>query len=169
MLKLKYKQMKFKLFMPAILFAFLLETSCSSTKIKYDKSVDFSQYKTFAFFKKGLDHLKISAKKKRFVVRTISEALLQKGFTKSGRPDFIVNIYTDLHDRIDVYPHYYSPFYSRAYIEKSKEGTLFIDIVDLKQKKVIWSGSRYINLRGNDYKQFKRAIYKLLEKFPPKK
>ena len=161
--------MKFKLIIPAILFSFLLTTSCSSTKIEYDKTVDFSQYKTFAFFKKGLDHLKIPANKKRFVVKTISEAMLQKGFTKSSHPDLIVNIFTDLHDRIDVYPHYYSPFYSRAYIEKSKEGTLFIDIVDLKKKKVVWSGSRYINLDGNDYKQFKKAIYKLLENFPPKK
>ena len=160
--------MKLKLIIPAILFTLLI-TSCSSTKIEYDKSVDFTQYKTYAFFKKGLDHLKIPAKKKRFVVKTISEALLQKGFTKSSHPDLIVNIFTDLHDRIDVYPRYYSPFYSRAYIEKSKEGTLFIDIVDLKQKKVIWSGKKYINLSGNDYKQFKKAIYKLLENFPPKK
>jgi len=146
----------------------ILLSACSANKIHYDKTVDFSQYHTFAFFKKGLDHLRLPGKKKRFVVKTISEALLQKGFTKSSHPDFIVNIFTDLHDRIDVYPNYYSPFYSRASIEKSKEGTLFIDIVDLQNKKVVWSGSRYINLSGNDYRELKRAIYKLLEAFPPK-
>jgi len=151
-----------------VLISFLV-TSCSSTKITYDKTVDFSQYKTFAFFKKGLDNLHIPAQKKRFVVKTISEALLQKGFTKSSHPDLIVNIFTDLHDRVDVYPRYYSPFYSRAYIEKSKEGTVFIDIVDLNKKKVVWSGSRYLNLSGNDYKALKRAVYKLLDKFPPEK
>ncbi len=147
----------------------LLFTSCSSTKITYDKSVDFSQYKTFAFYKKGLDALRIPAKKKKFVIKTISEALLQKGFTKSSHPDFIVNVFTDIHDRVDVYPGYYSPFYSRVRIEKSKEGTVYIDIVDLKNKKVIWSGSRYINFRQNDLRAIKKAIYKLLEKFPPQK
>ncbi len=156
-----------KLLLTLFLTGFL--SACSSTKIDYDKTIDFSRYHTFAFYKKGLDHLRLPAKKKRFVVKTISEALLDKGFTKYSHPDLIVNIFTDLHDRIDVYPRYYSPFYSRAFVEKSKEGTLFIDIVDLKQKKVIWSGSRYINLSGNDYKQLKKAIYKLLEHFPPKK
>ena len=145
----------------------ILLSACSANKINYDKSVDFSQFHTFAFYKKGLDHLRLPAKKKHFVVKSISEALLQKGFTKSSHPDFIVNIFTDLHNRIDVYPNYYSPFYSRTTIEKSKEGTLFIDIVDLQNKKVVWSGSRYINLSGNDYKELKRAIYKLLEDFPP--
>jgi len=161
--------MKTRMYILSFVLISFLVTSCSSTKITYDKTVDFSQYKTFAFFKKGLDNLRIPAQKKRFVVKTISEALLQKGFTKSSHPDLIVNIFTDLHDRVDVYPRYYSPFYSRAYIEKSKEGTVFIDIVDLNKKKVVWSGSRYLNLSGNDYKALKRAVYKLLDKFPPEK
>ncbi len=158
--------MKIK-YLPVILVTFLLLTACSSTKINYDKSVDFNSYRTFAFYKKGLDHLKIPLKKKRFIIRTISEALLQKGFTKSSHPDFIVNIFTELHDRIDVYP--YFPYHRYARVKKTKEGTFYIDIVDLKKKKVVWSGSRYINLEGNDYKKFKTAIYKLLENFPPKK
>ena len=144
-------------------------TSCSTTKITYDKNVDFSQYKTYAFYKKGLDALRIPPKKKKIVLRAISEVLLDKGFTKSSHPDFIVNIFTDIHDRIDVYPGYYSPYYRRDRIEKSKEGTVFIDIVDLKTKKVVWSGSKYINYRHNDLKAIKKAVYKLLENFPPKK
>ena len=150
-----------------LLTAFI--TSCSTTKITYDKNVDFSRYKTYAFYKKGLDALRIPPKKKKIVLRAISEVLLDKGFTKSSHPDFIVNIFTDIHDRIDVYPGYYSPFYRRQYIEKSKEGTVFIDIVDLKTKKVVWSGSQYINYRHNDLKAIKKAVYKLLENFPPKK
>ena len=149
-----------------LLTAFI--TSCSTTKITYDKNVDFSQYKTYAFYKKGLKALRIPPKKKKMVLRAVSEVLLEKGFTKSSKPDFIVNIFTDIHDRIDVYPGYYSPFYRRNYIEKSKEGTVFIDIVDLKTKKVVWSGSQYINYKHNDLKAIKKAVYKLLENFPPK-
>lgn len=159
--------MKIKL-LTVFFVSFLLVTACSSTKIDYDKSVDFDSYKTYAFYKKGLDHLKIPLKKKRFIVRTISEALLQKGFTKSSHPDFIVNIFTKLHDRIDVYPYPYFPYHRHARIEKTKEGIFYIDIIDLKNKKVVWSGHTYINLKGNDYKKFETAIYKLLADFPPK-
>jgi len=157
----------FKLLAIGFLLTALI-TSCSTTKISYDKSVDFSQYKTYAFYKKGIEALRIPPKKKKMVLRAISEVLLDKGFSKSSHPDFIVNIFTDIHDRIDVYPGYYSPFYRREYIKKSKEGTVFVDIVDLKTKKVIWSGNQYINFRNNDIKAIKKAVYKLLAKFPPK-
>ena len=152
-----------------IISLLILISACASTKINYDPTVDFSQYKTYAFYRKGLEKLRLPAQKKRFIVHTISNILLDKGFSRSSHPDFIVNIFTDLHDRVDVYPHHYSPFYSRAYIEKSKEGTLFVDVVDLKTKKVVWSGSEYLNLQGNDYKQFRQALYKLLKNFPPEK
>ena len=144
-------------------------TSCSSTKITYDKNIDFSQYKTFAFYKKGIDALPMPGAKKKIILKAIAKALQEKGFTKSAQPDLIVNVFTDIHKRIDVYPGYYTPFYRRMYVEKSKEGTVYIDIVDMKRKKVVWSGSRYVNYKSNDAKAITRAIYKLLEKFPPKK
>jgi len=143
-------------------------TSCSSTKITYDKSVDFSNYKTFAFYKKGVDALKIPAQQKRYVLKAISEALERKGFKKSSHPDIIVNVFTDIHKRIDIYPDYYSPYYRRSYVKKSKEGTVYIDIVDMKQKRPVWSGSTYVNYFKNDIKVINKAIFKLLQNFPPK-
>ncbi len=157
---------KIGLIIPVFFFFFFL-SSCSSTKINYDKKVDFSQYHSFAFFKKGLDNLGIPAAKKRFVVKTVSEILENKGFSPSSRPDFIVNIFTDLYKRIDVYPSYYRPYHRKVY--KSIEGKLYIDIVDVKTKKVVWTGETFLNLKGNDYRQIKKAITKLLSKFPPKK
>jgi len=152
------------LFTGLIFLSFLY--SCSSVKINYDKSTDFSQYHSFAFFKKGLDHLTIPAKKKRFVVKTISEILEQKGFEKSTHPDFIVNIFTDLYKRVDVYPGYY-PY--RRRVKKEIEGYLYIDIVDVKTKKVVWTGKTFISLQGNDYRKIRKAIERLLAKFPPQK
>ncbi len=152
------------------LFVFVLFlTGCSSTKIAYDHSIDFKQYKTYAFYKKGLEKLRVPPKKKKFIVHTISEVLLNKGFSRSSHPDLVINVFTNLHDRVDVYPRYYSPYYTQADVIKSKEGTLFIDIIDMKHKKVVWSGSQYLNLSGNDYRQFKNAIRTLLKNFPPEK
>ncbi len=146
-----------------LLAGLLLLNSCSSIKITYDKNVDFTGYHTFAFFKKGLDHLNLPASKKRYVVKTVSEILESKGFEKSTRPDFVVNIFTDLYKRIDVYPGYY-PYHRR--VSKSIEGKLYIDIVDVKTKKVVWTGETYLNLQGNDYNKIRKAIVKLLGKFP---
>ncbi len=144
-------------------------TSCSSTKISYDKNVNFSDYHTFAFFKKGIDAFKIPKDKKHFVLKTIDQALQSKGFSKASNPDFIVNIFTDIKNRVDVYQTYYPGWYPSSNVYKSKEATVYIDIVDVKQKKVIWTGETYINFNKNDRTKFKKAVYRLLEKFPPKK
>ncbi len=161
--------MKTPLKLSLIVFLVVSISSCSSTKISYDKNIDFSQYQTFAFFKKGIRALKIPKDKKRFVLRTISDELLHKNLSKSSRPDLIVNVFTDLHDRIDVYPVRFSPWHRRIYKEKSVEGRLYIDIVDARSKKIVWQGNTYIDLDGNDFQTFKRAIDKLLRKFPPRK
>jgi len=150
-----------------IILLISLTSSCSSSKITYDKHTDFSLYKTYAFYKKGIQALKIPQKRKSNLLRAISEVLLDKGYTKSSHPDFVVNVFTDIHKRIDVYEGHHSPFYRRRYIEKSREGTVYVDIVDIKQKKVVWSGSHYVNYKTNDLRAIKKAVYKLLEKFPP--
>ena len=152
------------------LFVVLIVTlsACSANHIEYDKQVDFKQYKTFAYYKKGIEALKIPTEKKKFVLKTVSSVLKQKGFSKSTQPDFIVNVFTNLVDRVDVYPGYYAPWGGRAYTQKSKEGNMYIDIVDVKTKKIVWSGNRYIDLRGNDYRTFRKAISKLLNDYPPK-
>jgi len=151
-----------------IIFMFNMLSSCSSTRITYDKNVDFTQYKTFAFYKKGIDALQIPANQKRSILKAITEVMEQKGFRKSAHPDILINVFTDIHKRIDVYPGYYTPYYRRSYVEKSKEGTVYIDIVDMKLKKPVWTASRYINYYNNDLKVIKKAVYKLLENFPPK-
>jgi ABC-type proline/glycine betaine transport system substrate-binding protein len=142
-------------------------SACSANHIEYDKQVDFRQYKTFAYYKKGINALKIPVDKKKYVLKTVSSVLKQKGFSKSSHPDLIVNVFTSLADRLDVYPGYYAPWGGRSYAQESKEGTIYIDIVDVKAKRVIWSGNRYIDLRGNDYRTFRKAISKLLNDFPP--
>ena len=146
-----------------------LLSACSANRIDYDKAVDFSQYKTFAFYKKGIKALRIPAAKKKFVLKSVSNDLLARGFSKSSHPDLIVNVFTSLQDRVDVYPAYYSPWHRGAVVEKSKEGTIYIDIIDMRAKRIVWSGSRYIDLHGNDFRSFRSAIHKLLNDFPPKK
>ena len=48
-----------------------LVASCSSVRVTsdYDTSTDFSQYKTFAFYKKGIDKVEISDLDKRRILK----------------------------------------------------------------------------------------------------
>ena len=63
----------------------IMITSCVSVRVAsdYDKGADFDSYKTFAFFKTGIDKAEISDLDKRRILRAIEAELLAKGFTKS--------------------------------------------------------------------------------------
>ena len=76
-------------FFPLLLLFFI--ASCSSVRVNsdYDKKVDFAQYKTFAFYKNGIDKVEISDLDKKRILHSIDDALTSKGFTKSETPDFI--------------------------------------------------------------------------------
>ena len=109
-----------KLLPLALLF---LVASCSSVRVTtdYDTKADFSQYKTFAFYKKGIDKVDISDLDKRRILKAVEHELLAKGFTKSETPDVLVNIFTKSRQKVDVYnnnhfymgwhPWYYGPNY----------------------------------------------------------
>ena len=71
-------------------------TSCSSVRVNqdYDKNVDFSQYKTYAYHKAGVDKVEISDLDKKRILRSIDEVMAAKGFTKSETPDLLINFFT---------------------------------------------------------------------------
>ena len=79
-----------------LVFSVILMASCSSVKVitDYDSNVDFKNYKTFAFFKPGIDKADISDLDKKRILRAIESELLAKGFTKSDNPDMLVSIFT---------------------------------------------------------------------------
>ena len=70
----------FKLF---FLLCIGILTSCSSVKVisDYDTKVDFSSYKTFAFYKKGIDKASVSDLDKKRIMRAIENELIKKGFS----------------------------------------------------------------------------------------
>ncbi len=156
----------------------ILISSCSSIKVTtdYEKQTDFSKYKTFAFYKKGIDKAPISDIDKRRIISAISTELENKGMIKSQTPDVMLSIFTKARERVDVYennwqPYYYRPHHMRQ-ITKYTEGTLFIDIIEKEGKKLIWQGigsgfltkSQKPEKREENIQKFVREI---LEKYPP--
>lgn len=88
-----------------LLAFFVLVSSCSSVRVAadYDKKANFNNYKTFAFFKTGIDKAEISDLDKRRILRAIEAELLAKGFTKSENPDLLISLFTKSNQRVDVY------------------------------------------------------------------
>lgn len=172
----------FKL-LPVLLLVVVVTTSCSSVRVAsdYDKNVNFNEYKSFAFYKPGIDKAEISDLDKRRILRAIESELLAKGFTKSENPDLLVSIFTKSRERINVYnngwgPYGYgwgwSPWYWNNYnsVTRSTEGILYIDLIDTNKKELIWQGQGTGYLTQNVERKEERIrefVNKIMERYPP--
>ena len=162
----------------------LVVTSCSSVRVAsdYDKNANFSSYKTFAFYKTGIDKAEISDLDKRRILCAIESELMAKGFTKSETPDMLVSIFTKSREQVNVYnngfgPYGYgwgwSPYYWNNYntsVSTTTEGTLYVDLIDAKKKELVWQGMGIGYLTQNMEKKDERIqefVSKIMEKYPP--
>lgn len=155
--------------------------SCSSVRVNadYDKKANFSAYKSYAYFKSGIDKAEISDLDKKRILYAIDDVMATKGFAKSETPDLLISIFTKEREVVDVYQNYgfgwgwgWGPGlgmgYSRAIT--TPEGTLFIDIIDAKTKELIWQGQGTGYLSSNTDKKeerIKEFVSKILEQYPP--
>ena len=165
-----------------LLLLFVL-VSCSSVSVNYDydKKVDFKKFKTYAFLKSGIDKAEISDLDKKRILRSIDEAMVIKGFSKSETPDMLISIFTKENQRVDVYNQNgfgwgwnWSPFWGMGIgystVATTPEGTLFIDVLDAKTKELVWQGEGTGYLTKNtDEKdaRIKEFVDKILAQYPP--
>jgi hypothetical protein len=167
-------------------FVLLVFASCASVQVAsdYDNNVEYSQYKTFAFYKSGIDKVAISDLDKKRILRAIETALIAKGFTKSETPDLLVNIFTKSREEVNInqfnagwgygWGFGWNPwgFGGQTSVTTSTEGTLFIDLIDAKKKELVWQGEGQGTLTKNTAKKEERIqefVAKVLEQYPPKK
>ena len=172
-----------KFIVPLIL---LFITSCSSVRVSsdYDTKADFNSYKTFAFYKPGIDQAKISDLDKKRIMRAIETELLSKGLQKSKTPDILISIFTKSRERVSVnsnigfnYGWGWNPWIwgggSNLNINQYTEGTLFIDIIDANKKELLWQGigSGVLTTRNVEQKEerVKEFVNEILLKYPPEK
>ena len=168
-----------------LLLLFIL-SSCDAVKVNsdYDKKVDFTQFKTFAFYKSGIDKVEISDLDKKRILHSVDEVLTAKGFTKSETPDILVNIFTKEREQVDVnrfnsgwgygWGYGWNPYLwgGSTTVSRYTEGTLYIDLIDSKKKELIWQGegegvlTKDTNKKDEKIKEF---VTKILEQYPPNK
>ena len=171
----------------SILFTILFSLSilsCGSIKVAsdYDSDADFSNYKTFAFYKSGIDKVEISDIDKKRILKSIQNTLLNKGLTIDENPDILINIATKSSENIYIDNSFYSPYYTgwypyygrghRQVAYSTSQGALYIDVIDTKSKQLIWQGKGIgvLSSKKADRDELvNNYVTKILEVYPPEK
>ncbi|MDP5076637.1 MAG: DUF4136 domain-containing protein [Nonlabens sp.] len=157
---------------------------CQAVRVSQDYApeTNFTQYKTFAYFKQGVDEADISELDKKRILRALDTEMAAKGFQKSATPDVIVNFFTDSKERVDVYNNlgwggwgwggwgwgWGGGFGNN--VNRVTEGVLYIDFIDAKSKELIWQGIGTAALKSTPEKKIERTnemVKEILMQFPP--
>ena len=159
-----------------ILLATIL-SSCSTVKVTsdYDSKANFTEYKTFAFYKKGINSLKLSDIDKKRILSAVERELIRKGFTTSESPDVLVNLATNSEEYIEYSRRLESFSGWPSKTRKYTKGVISVELIDHDDKKLVWQGTasgvlNYINTKEatlNKEKQIKEFVTEIMAKYPP--
>jgi Domain of unknown function (DUF4136) len=166
-------------------------TSCSSVKVAYDydKQVDFTKYKTYAFTDE-VAKLPVDDLNRERITSAVAAELTAKGFTKSDNPDVLIDIFITAKKRTEAvantsgggyggygYGRYgYGGGFSTTTVNYNEytDGTLLINMVDKSTEKIAWQG-RGTKTIDEDASASKReqninyAVKQIFTNYPPKK
>ncbi|WP_438968752.1 DUF4136 domain-containing protein [Nonlabens sp.] len=161
--------------------------SCKTVRVSQDYALgtDFNNYKTYAYFKAGIDEAEVSELDKKRILRAIDSEMKAKGFSKSSNPDIMVSIFTDSKERVDVFNNmgwgwgggwgwgWGGGFWGGGFnnnVSRTTEGVLYIDLIDAKNKELIWQGVGTAPLKSTPEKKVERTneiVKEILKQFPP--
>ncbi len=148
--------------------------SCSSVTVKsdFDANASFATYKTFDF----MPHPSGNPLNNKRIEAAVEQQLVAKGMQKqtAGRPDLLVAYHTNVKDKIDVdtYGYRYGRYGRRVgtytTVQKYQQGTIVVDLVDAKEKELVWRGWAKGEASDSVSKEkIDDTIVKILEKYPP--
>ena len=171
-----------------LLGIFFLLASCSTVRVAsdYDQNINFNDYKTYAFYKPGIDKAEVSDLDKKRILRAIDAEMSVKGFTKSENPDILISIFTKAHERVSVYQNNfgyggfgyngfgYGGFGPWGYGNNTftrTEGTLYIDIINKSNKQLMWQGQGTAPLTNGSVEKrearIQEIVNEIMQLYPP--
>jgi hypothetical protein len=177
--------MKFKTLF-ALLASLIFLSACNTIKVTtdYNKSVDFTKYKTFAFYKLKVTDNVTQLNQER-IINSVKNEMIKKGFVQNdASPDMLVNTTAILEDKKSVsantygYGGYYRPYgyggmgTTTYNVYEYKNGSLIIDIIDASKDQLIWEGTGNKDIDApskNPDVDIANAVAKILYTFPPHK
>ena len=173
--------------------ALLLAAGCSSFAVEhdYDPQADFARYRSWYWLPPSpsgdprADNALVDAR----VRAAVENALAARGFTQTstGEGDLGIGYHIAIEGKLDVrtIDHYYGygpgwGYYggpgrvgSETYVDQYDEGTLILDLVDSRSRKLVWRGSASARLREGLTPQEREertqeAVDAILNQYPPK-
>lgn len=176
----------------------LTVSACSSVRVlsDYDANAEFKNYKTFEMAPPQEDlpiDPVINQLNGQRVQAAITNQLEVRGYRLTDNADLVVNIYVKVDKRTEQTTAYEGPYfpyrmsfryygywgyynywgpgwgYSTVNVRDYKEGTLVVDLVDSKTKKLVWHGVAIGDpdrFRKNAEERINAAIEKMFSEFP---
>lgn len=170
-----------KFIIPAVLI--LIITACSSMRISsdYDRKANFRDYRTYNFAKE-VDRINLSGLNRDRLKDDIAAQMESRGYRLAPSPDLLINVFIKGRTKTSAtattfgspwgwgyYRWGWGPTSTYVDINKYIEGTMFIDVVDVQQKRMIWEGiaEGLINPRTQTTeKDLNKVINKIFDQFP---
>ena len=154
--------------------------SCKTLKVStdYDRSADFSAYKTFSIYRVTTtpDVNQLNAER---IWNSIRAEMSKKGYTEDNYyPDLVIDIAGLLQTQNRKFisasgAGYYRPWWGNntATIQDNdyKEGSLLIHVIDVKKKKLVWEGKGNAEITKqpkNPDEAISRVVTKIMNNFP---
>jgi hypothetical protein len=172
--------------MRLLLLGVLALAACSTdTKPRiasdYDKSTQFANFHKFTVLVRPHPSMNSSPLVEQRTYDAIREGLSAKGFTyvsDVAEADFAVDFSVGAQDRLDVqsYPSHWGPWGPGAWgneidVHQYQEGTLAIDMFDVRSRKAVWHGSAKKELSRSELEHseapIREAVNGVLAGFPP--
>lgn len=158
-------------------------------RVNQDPAVSMTQYRTFNYVEQlGTDRSGYESLVSTTLKDATTAELTKRGYQLAENPDFLVNFSGKLDDKLRVsstpamgapYGYYgyrrgwYDPWYGydTVDVDQYTQGTLNIDIVDAKAKRLVWEsvavGRVTEEVRENLSTRLREVVPQMLEKFPP--
>jgi hypothetical protein len=155
-----------------LLASLVLASACSSLRVAtdWDHAYDFSPLQTYAWARtKDADAEGALVFLDRRIRGAVNDELAARGYraVESGG-DFLVLYSVKVRDRVDV-TRYRGGWYGSTSIDRYKEGTLMVGVVDRKRDEIVWTGyaEGIVSDSGQSEESIRAAVAKILEDFPP--
>ena len=170
-----------------ILSIALIACSSITTSYDYDKTVDFTKYKTYNFTEEA-KKFGIQELNRDRLLAAIDAEMTKRGFTKSESPDVLIDLIGKTGAKNHRHSHLlpagcmygygrygYGGGFSTTTVnyDDYTEGTLFINVVDKGTEKIVWQGrgTKTLNETASPEKReanIKNGVAMIYQKFPIK-
>ncbi|MEH6393908.1 DUF4136 domain-containing protein [Pseudoalteromonas sp.] len=171
--------------------AVLMLAACAKTPdVDYDKSVDFSNYKTFAWMPQATlanaGNYQISPLMEQRVREAVNTQLQAQGMSlvDLSAADVLLNYHASVDTKIDVdtfnvgygarWNYWGMGYNTQTTTHEYDVGTLILDVVDRESNQLVWRGAREGRLQKKQSPEerneaVREAVATILSGFPPEK